>query len=61
MFEKGKPVLCEKPLTMNVADTESLISAAREKGLFFMEVCIARSLCDASCCCDPQKYESDLL
>lgn len=38
MFEKGKPVLCEKPLTMNVADTETLIAAAKEKGVFFMEV-----------------------
>ena len=34
---KGKPVLCEKPLTMNVCDTETLLKTAQEKGLFFME------------------------
>ena len=34
---KGKPVLCEKPLTMNVRDTETLLKTAQEKGLFFME------------------------
>ena len=36
-LSKGKPVLCEKPLTMNVRDTETLISIAKESGLFFME------------------------
>ena len=34
---KGKPVLCEKPLTMNVRDTETLLATAQEKGLFIME------------------------
>ena len=34
---KGKPVLCEKPLTMNVRDTEALLKTAQEKGLFLME------------------------
>ena len=38
MFEAGKPVLCEKPLTMNASDTRKLIQAARDKGVFFMEV-----------------------
>ncbi len=38
MFEAGKPVLCEKPLTMNASDTKKLIQAARDKGVFFMEV-----------------------
>lgn len=38
MFEAGKPVLCEKPLTCSAADTKMLIKAAREKGVFLMEV-----------------------
>ena len=38
MFEAGKPVLCEKPLTLNAADTRKLIQAARDKGVFLMEV-----------------------
>ena len=38
MFEKKKPVLCEKPLTMNPKDTAALISAAKESNLFLMEV-----------------------
>ena len=36
-LEAGKPVLCEKPLTMNVAEAEDLIALATERGLFFME------------------------
>ena len=36
-LEKGKPVLCEKPLTMNVRDTETLLATAQKKGLFMME------------------------
>ncbi len=36
-FEAGKPVLCEKALTLNAADAEALVSAARERRLFFME------------------------
>lgn len=38
MFEAGKPVLCEKPLTCSATDTQELIKAARDKGVFFMEV-----------------------
>lgn len=38
MFEAKKPVLCEKPLTMNAKDTATLIEAAQGKGLFLMEV-----------------------
>jgi dihydrodiol dehydrogenase / D-xylose 1-dehydrogenase (NADP) len=38
MFDAGKPVLCEKPLTCSAADTKALIEAAREKGVFLMEV-----------------------
>jgi predicted dehydrogenase len=36
-FEAGKPVLCEKALTLNARDAEELVGAAREKRLFFME------------------------
>jgi predicted dehydrogenase len=36
-FEAGKPVLCEKPLTLNAEDAAHLVAVAREKGLFFME------------------------
>ena len=36
-LEAGKPVLCEKPLAMNVAEAEDLIALATERGLFFME------------------------
>ena len=38
MFEAGKPVLCEKPMTTTVKDTTALIQAARDKGVFLMEV-----------------------
>ena len=33
----GKPVLCEKPLTVNAQEAESLVAAARSEGLFLME------------------------
>src|SRR5664279_4976313 len=36
-FDAGKPVLCEKALTLNARDAEELVSVAREKQLFFME------------------------
>lgn len=39
MMEAGKPVLCEKPLTMNAKDTALLIQNAKDKGVFLMEVC----------------------
>jgi predicted dehydrogenase len=38
MFEAGKPVLCEEPMTTSVKDTTALIQAARDKGVFLMEV-----------------------
>ncbi|RLV47573.1 gfo/Idh/MocA family oxidoreductase [Nocardioides mangrovicus] len=37
LLEAGKPVLCEKPVTLNAAQAEELIDLARERGLFFME------------------------
>jgi predicted dehydrogenase len=33
----GKAVLCEKPFTLNVADSQAVIDVARETGLFLME------------------------
>ncbi len=36
-FDAGKPVLCEKALTLNAADAAELVATSREKGLFFME------------------------
>ncbi len=33
----GKPVLCEKPFTVNAAETELVVSTARQAGLFLME------------------------
>ncbi|MFE1960891.1 Gfo/Idh/MocA family protein [Streptomyces sp. NPDC059479] len=33
----GKPVLCEKPFTLNVREAAELVSLARERGLFLME------------------------
>jgi predicted dehydrogenase len=36
-FEAGKPVLCEKPLTLTADDAEHLVALAREQDLFLME------------------------
>ena len=36
-FDAGKPVLCEKALTLTAADAEHLVARAREQRLFFME------------------------
>ncbi|XP_025087969.1 trans-1,2-dihydrobenzene-1,2-diol dehydrogenase-like [Pomacea canaliculata] len=36
-MESGKHVLCEKPVTMTVAELKQLISIAKERKLFFME------------------------
>src|SRR4051812_24047729 len=36
-FEAGKPVLCEKSLTLTAADAEHLVALARERDLFLME------------------------
>lgn len=36
-FEAGKPVLCEKALTLNTRDAEEMIRLASERGLFLME------------------------
>ena len=38
MLRSGKPVLCEKPLCMNVRETQKLLDVARENKVFLMEV-----------------------
>jgi predicted dehydrogenase len=37
-LERGKNVLCEKPMGQSRAETEKIAAKAREKGLFVMEV-----------------------
>jgi len=41
-IEAGKAVLVEKPFTMDAAEAESLVSAARSRGVFLMEAMWAR-------------------
>ncbi len=36
-FDAGKPVLCEKALTLTAGESEDLVRVARERKLFFME------------------------
>lgn len=43
-LENGKHVLCEKPFTVNAAQTGEMIALAREKGLFMMEAVWTRFL-----------------
>jgi predicted dehydrogenase len=33
----GKPVLCEKPFTINVGEAEEVVAEARSRGIFLME------------------------
>lgn len=40
----GKPVLCEKPLSINAVDTATIIKSAKEKKLFLMEAMWSRFL-----------------
>lgn len=42
MLDHGKHVLCEKPLTMNLKQTQELINYAKSKGLFLMEAVWSR-------------------
>ena len=42
MLQHGKHVLCEKPLGINVKETEAMLNLAKEKGLFLMEAMWAR-------------------
>ena len=43
-LEAGKPVLVEKPLTMNAEEARELVDTARAKGLFLMEAMWTRYL-----------------
>lgn len=43
-LQAGKPVLCEKPFTLNAAQLERLIGLARSQGLFLMEAMWTRWL-----------------
>jgi predicted dehydrogenase len=43
-LEAGKAVLCEKPLTVNAAETRALIDLARAKKVFLMEALWTRYL-----------------
>ena len=43
-LEAGKPVLCEKPLTVNSVESAKLIETARKKSLFLMEALWTRYL-----------------
>ncbi|MBP0457171.1 Gfo/Idh/MocA family protein [Streptomyces montanisoli] len=36
-LDAGKPVLCEKPFTLNAREARELVALARERGLFLME------------------------
>ena len=40
----GKPVLCEKPITVNATETKQLIDLAKSKNLFLMEALWTRYL-----------------
>ncbi|XP_045114804.1 trans-1,2-dihydrobenzene-1,2-diol dehydrogenase-like isoform X1 [Portunus trituberculatus] len=42
MLRSGKPVLCEKPLCMNVRETQKLLDVARESKVFLMEAIWSR-------------------
>ena len=41
-LEANKHVLCEKPLGMNVKETEEMLKLAQKKKLFFMEAIWSR-------------------
>jgi len=44
LLEAGKPVLCEKPMTLNAHQARELISLSRSNGVFLMEALWTRFL-----------------
>ena len=38
MLDGRKPVICEKPFAVSARDAAVMVQAARERGLFLMEV-----------------------
>ena len=44
LLNHNKHVLCEKPLAMDVKETEEILNLAKEKGTFFMEAIWSRTL-----------------
>lgn len=43
-LEAGKAVLCEKPFAINLAEAQTMVQAARERGVFLMEAMWTRYL-----------------
>jgi predicted dehydrogenase len=43
-LEAGKPVMCEKPATINLRQFEELMHLSREKGVFYMDALWSRFL-----------------
>jgi predicted dehydrogenase len=67
-LDAGKPVLCEKPLTVNLREAERMIARAREKKLFLMEglwtrffpaVIRAKELIDSGAIGTPKMVQAD--
>ena len=44
LLNHNKHILCEKPLAMDVKETEEILNLAKEKGTFFMEAIWSRTL-----------------
>ena len=67
-LDAGKAVLCEKPFTVNAAETERVIARAREKRVFLMEalwtrfipaVVHAKALVDSGAIGTPKMVQAD--
>ena len=55
-LEHGKPILCEKPLTVNAKQAKVLYETARKKNLFLMEAVWTRFF---PLCCSVRKFIID--